>query len=297
MFWILIPLCALMLAGVFAYWLGWGRTKSWREVSGFVQLSQPNLDVCESARLELEIIGCRLRWWGHATVSLEWAGTQLVFDPINSARVKVTPRRFDDLALEDGADFDAIVVSHAHMDHLDLGTLERLAPSRLWLPAGSERFLSPSVLSKHQVEPIRLEDTVSVGNLKVTPVTAKHGGWRYPWQRGLFACGYIVEHGEQTLYIAGDTALGPHFEVIGQKYHPIAAVLPIGAYSPEWLLRSRHLNPEEALDAAAMLGDPVVIPCHFGTYRLSFEPMDAPLLRFVAEAKRRGARWFLPTEE
>jgi len=295
MIWVGLFVCLFMLA--FAVWLGWGRGSHWREVTGYGQLAPSRGEESFRIQREFEAQGCELRWWGHATVSLDWAGTKLVFDPINAGRVKVTPRRFDDLQLKRDAQFDAIFVTHAHMDHLDLGTLERLASSRLILPAGSERFLNAAVIEQHEVEPIQMGQSVSVGHLTVTPVFAKHGGWRYPWQRGLFACSYVVEHAGQAVYIAGDTALGPHFKTIGQKYHPMVAVLPIGAYSPEWFLRSRHLYPEEALDAAEMLGNPLVLPYHFGTYRLSLDPVGEPLLRFVAEAEKRSTPWYLPAEE
>jgi L-ascorbate metabolism protein UlaG (beta-lactamase superfamily) len=182
------------------------------------------------------------------------------------------------------------------MDHMDNATLEHLAPTKLYLPAGSERFLSKVARERHEIVPVRIGKAFQVGKLNLTPVPARHGGWRYPWQRGLFACGYVIQNGEEALYIAGDTAMGEHFEAIRTEYSPRYAVLPIGAYSPGWFLRSRHLNPEEAAEAVAALGAEFVIPYHFGTFRLSLEPVDEPLRRWASVARAQEQKWLLPVE-
>ena len=102
--------------------------------------------------------------------------------------------------------------------------------------------------------------------------------------------------GADALYVAGDTAAGPHFREIKEAYHPQYAVLPIEAYSPEWFLRKRHLNPEEALDAAATLAAEFVMPYHFGTFRVSLEKVNEPLRCFAEGAIKRKQKWILPVK-
>lgn len=291
---------ALFLAMLgFVFWLGWGRSGKWSEVTGWSKLSESERRWQEQSADTYAVLDNRpqLSWLGHATMQLEWGGVRLVSDPVSSDKVKVAPRLFEKPVLGDASSFDGILLSHAHMDHMDNATLERLAPTRVYLPAGSERFLSAKVRRRHKIIPVRIGEAFLVGRLEITPVPARHGGWRYPWQRGLFACGYIVRHAGKTLYVAGDTAMGTHFQTIARDYAPDYAVLPIGAYSPEWFLRCRHLNPEEAVEAAAALGAEFVIPYHFGTYRLSLEPVDAPLRRFAQVAPEQGVHWCLPVRE
>ena len=290
-----------MVAGLgsFTMWLGWGRLKTWVECSGWSKLSAEEKAWARDGEAAFDACnhGPDLSWLGHATMRIEWAGQCLITDPVSSKRVKVAPRLFEKPRVDDALPVDAILISHAHMDHLDPATLERLPPSRLLLPKGSERFLSDAVRARHTVVPVRMGVPMVLGDLEIIPVPARHGGWRYPWQRGLFACGYMIRHSGESLYLAGDTAQGAHFESIREAYHPRYAVLPIGAYAPECFLRSRHLNPDEALDAAQQLQAEYVIPYHFGTFRLSLEPVDEPLRRFAAAALVRSQKWFLPVAD
>lgn len=291
---------ALILAAALClYALGWGQTQPWHRATGWDRLPERlRARVMEKAAFyQADALAPTFFWWGHATMEIHWGGQRIVTDPVAGGRVSLAPRWFDDLILDASREFDLICLTHAHMDHLDNGTLERLPPTRIVLPNGSERFLSEEVRSRHTIIPLNIGETYRLGELEVSPVPARHGGWRYPWQRGLFACGYIVRHDGAAIYLAGDTAMGEHFKSIGADYAPRYAVLPIGAYSPQWFLRSRHLNPDEALDAAAALGADRVIPYHFGTYRLSLEPVDAPLPRFARAAAARGIDWCLPVSD
>lgn len=221
-----------------------------------------------------------IKWLGHSSYRLEWQGETILLDPVLSNRVSVSSRlcALPDASVLDGVDH--VLVSHAHMDHLDNATLSRIDSCRLYLPRNSERFLTRRVMDRHAVRRFELGQTLELGSLQATPVHARHGGWRYPWQKGYFACGFILTDGRTTLYYAGDTAWDSHFEEIGECYRPDIAILPIGGYSPRWFLKSRHLCPEEAVQAAGKLGSKWVIPSHFGTYRVSMEPNDEPLKRF-----------------
>lgn len=290
---------AALLLATAAYWLGWGRRTTWQAATGWDQLSDAELDwqqasaASYAARPNAPI----LSWAGHATLCIEWAGLRLLADPVAANCVKVAPRLFSEPVLDVAASCDAVLLTHAHMDHMDNATLEQLPPSRIILPAGSERFLSAAVKLKHAIVPIQWGQPLQMGAVEIVAVPAVHGGWRYPWQRGLFACGYVIRLNGEVLYLAGDTATGPHFQQIRDAYAPQYAVLPIGAYSPEWFLRQRHLNPDEALAAAEELGSEYVIPYHFGTYRLSLEPEAEPLPRFARAAYAQQKKWLLPIAE
>jgi L-ascorbate metabolism protein UlaG (beta-lactamase superfamily) len=292
----LLCIPALLLGAIgFALWLGWGRSGQWAQVTGWAKLAGAERDWRDQSAASYAKLKNRpeLQWFGHATMQIEWGGVRLIADPVNSSRVKMAPRLFAEPILQDNTKADGILISHAHMDHLDNATLERLPSTRLYLPAGSERFLSVAVRGRHEIVPVRIGEHFILGDLEITPVPARHGGWRYPWQQGLFACGYVIRHGDESLYLAGDTAMSEHFETIRTNYAPRYAVLPIGAYSPDWFLRCRHLNPEEAVEAAEVLGSEYVFPYHCGTFRLSLEPVDAPLRLWAAIALERGQQWLI----
>lgn len=267
----------LSLGLLFAVFLGWFRNRG-RLI--------PIEELCPSlieGKGELP----EIRWLGHSSYRIEWGGHVILLDPVLSGRISLAPRlcELPEPEVLDGV--DQILITHAHMDHLDNRTLERIAPCDLFHPRNSERFFSNRVINHHQLKPVDLDVPFEVGDLRITPVQARHGGWRYPWQKGHFACGYVISDGSTTLYYAGDTAWGEHFEEIGKVFHPDIAILPIGAYSPQWFLKSRHINPDEAAQAAELLGARWIIPGHFGTFRLSLEPIGESLEWFNKKMPNR----------
>jgi L-ascorbate metabolism protein UlaG (beta-lactamase superfamily) len=99
--------------------------------------------------------------------------------------------------------------------------------------------------------------------------------------------GYVLRAGAHSLYHSGDTAYFPGFREIGLRLSPEIALLPIGAYHPD-NFRTVHTSPEDALQAFQDLGSRTMIPMHYGTFRLSYEPMDEPIERLREAADRAG---------
>ena len=91
--------------------------------------------------------------------------------------------------------------------------------------------------------------------------------------------------GTRTIFHCGDSAYFPGFAEIGQRLPTEIALLPIGAYDPP-TLREVHMNPEQAIQAFTELNARIMVPMHYGSFRLSFEPPDEPLNRLRAAMKR-----------
>ena len=101
--------------------------------------------------------------------------------------------------------------------------------------------------------------------------------------------GFVVEGGGARVYHSGDTAYFEGFREIGQCFPRLdAALLPIGAYDPEWFMRPQHMSPEDAVQAFVDLGARRLLPMHWGTFKLTDEPLDEPPRRLNAEWQRRG---------
>ncbi len=231
-------------------------------------------------------------WLGHATFLLVWKNQRILIDPNFSQFIGIIPRRCPLPVRWRELRPDSIFLSHAHMDHLDKRTLTAYSKASLYIPEGSGRFLNRDLRKSHV--PLAANFQFNIGEIQVTSVPARHGGWRYPWQKGCQAFGYVFSDGKDTVYYAGDTAYGSHFSDIAKSFHITTALLPIGAYAPRWFLKSRHLNPEEAITAYKDLAATSMIPYHFGAYRLSLEPLDAPFPRFAECASKHSCEWRLP---
>jgi L-ascorbate metabolism protein UlaG (beta-lactamase superfamily) len=130
-------------------------------------------------------------------------------------------------------------------------------------------------------------DQVKIGELTVTHTPSNHWGARVIRDMHRGFGGYVLENSKHSLYHAGDTAFFDGFTEIGKRLHPEIALLPIGAYDPP-SFRAVHTSPEDAMQAFVDLKAKRMIPMHYGTFKLSHEPMDEPVKRLLADAKRRG---------
>ncbi|MEZ5330971.1 MAG: MBL fold metallo-hydrolase [Thermoanaerobaculia bacterium] len=238
----------------------------------------------------------RLLWLGHSGFLVEWKGKRLLLDPNLSRRCSVVRRTLEiPVGPADLGPIDAVLVSHAHYDHLDLPTLRGLERVRsLLVPEGAEGYVE-GVIPGARVVALGPGETWRLGDLDVVAVPAFHHGNRHhPFASRRLAVGYVLRAAEGALYFAGDTGARNDFTVLAREYAPVAAILPIGSFEPSFPIGRVHLSPEQAAEAAVTLGASVVVPCHFGTFRLAWDAPDEALPRFAKAASARGVRWVMP---
>jgi L-ascorbate metabolism protein UlaG (beta-lactamase superfamily) len=83
---------------------------------------------------------------------------------------------------------------------------------------------------------------------------------------------YVFEGPGGPIYYAGDTAMGPQFRQVRQRFgRTRLAIMPIGAYLPRSIMEGFHLAPDEAVYASRILGAKTSVPCHYGTFALADE--------------------------
>lgn len=104
------------------------------------------------------------------------------------------------------------------------------------------------------------------------------------------ACGYVIASRDGTIYFSGDTGYGPFLKEIGARFSIDVALLPIGAYKPYEWFRNIHLHPTTALQAFVDLKARHLIPVHWGTFKISDEPLKEPPRLLAQEAERLGMR-------
>ena len=219
-----------------------------------------------------------MTWVGHATFVLRLGGKLITTDPVWSDRIAVIERKCRvGVALEALPPIDVVTVSHNHYDHLDAPTIARLGAGPLYLtPLGNGRWLRKA----GAVNVIELDwwQSHTVDDLQITLVPARHWSMRAPWNRNdALWGGFVYRSRDGVAFHSGDTALFDGFVDIGQRLGPIDwAMLPIGAYEPRWFMEPQHMNPEDAGEAFVRLGARTLCAMHWGTFKLTDEPLGEP---------------------
>lgn len=235
-------------------------------------------------------------WIGHASWALRIGGKLIVIDPVFSSTLSGVVKRLVPPAfpLAELPVPDLVLVTHDHRDHLDLPSIAALPDSATYVvPIGNgERIHKPNTVE------LDWWQAHTIGGLDITLVPARHWSMRMPWNRNATLWGgYVIRGPEGVVYHSGDTAAGDHFAEIAQRIGAIDwAMLPIGAYSPRWFMASQHVNPEEALAGFRALGAKHFLAMHWGTFKLTDEPVGEPrkrILELWAESGLDPARLWL----
>jgi L-ascorbate metabolism protein UlaG (beta-lactamase superfamily) len=245
-------------------------------------------------------------WLGHATVLANFHGAWILTDPalesrigLGRGRAKLGPRRLIAPALgpRELPQIDLLLLSHAHMDHTDLGTLRALGADVPVIVQPGNRDL---VRRFRQVEELPWGERVTLDGTEIESVEVRHWGARLITDRHRGYGGYLLRRAGRTVLFAGDTAYTRAFARLRARGGVDLAILPIGAYDP-WI--ANHASPEEAWQMAREMGAAHVLPVHHSTFRLSREPVDEPIARLLRAAGREqdrvvvtrvGETWTLP---
>jgi L-ascorbate metabolism protein UlaG (beta-lactamase superfamily) len=249
----------------------------------------------------------RVTFVNHATVLLQTEGLNILTDPVWSFRVSPVgfagPARHRDpgIRFADLPSIHCILISHNHYDHFDTPTLKRLA--RAHLPA----VFCPLGLAK-RLRGLGFRDVVEMDwgqsqpwkEMRVHCTEAQHFSARTPFDRNkTLWCGWVVETQHGNLYFAGDTGFGDFFAALRERFSTMRlALLPIGAYEPEWFMGPVHMTPEQAVEAASIVSATTSIGIHFGTFALADDGEAAPVERLRAALQgREDAERFRVLEE
>ncbi|HWR34401.1 MAG TPA: MBL fold metallo-hydrolase [Clostridia bacterium] len=235
-----------------------------------------------------------LTFIGHSGFFVQIGGTNVIVDP-NFARWLFVLKRLrrPGLRIADLPQIDAVLVTHAHFDHLHRPSLRAIAR------ASARRGRRPIIIVPQHVRDLVFDlgfeevvelpwwQTFNLNGMEVTATPANHWGARVIRDIHRGFGGFVLSAGKHSIYHSGDTAYFNGFHEIGRRLHPQVALLPIGAYDPP-SFRAVHTSPEDAVQAFRDLGARWMVPMHYGTFKLSHEPMHEPVERLRADAKLHG---------
>lgn len=234
----------------------------------------------------------QITWIGHSSFLIQAQGRNLLIDPVYAKYCSPLPlpslRRIQapGIPWHQLPEIHAVLITHNHYDHLDAAVVKKLATTAQFIvPEGLDSWIKRRGVN--QVTPLTWWESTSIFDaFKITACPAQHGSARSPKDKNkTHWCGWMLEITGQTtsqkIYHAGDTGYCPHFQEIGKRFSsntPIdLALLPIGAYSPRALMHPVHVNPEEAVKIHQDIRAKQSIACHWGTFRLTDEPVMEPL--------------------
>jgi len=234
---------------------------------------------------------------GHASFFLQIGGMNVVVDP-NFARWLFVLKRLrrPGLNLRELPPMDLVLVTHAHFDHLHRQSLRTIARE-----TRRETGKAPTLIVPHHVfdlvsdlgfkEIVELEwwSAHKQNGLEITHVPSRHWGARILKDSHRGYGGFVLRTGKHSVYHAGDTAYFNGFQEIARRLAPELALLPIGAYDPPQF-RNVHTNPADAVQAFLDLKARWMVPMHYGTFRLSHEPIEEPLQLLAREAGVHGVK-------
>lgn len=238
-----------------------------------------------------------LTWIGHASFLIQTHDTNVLVDPNWAKWLKVIKRlKHPGFEIHHLPQIDYVLVTHAHFDHLDRRTLRKVAADQpIVVPVGVGNLVHD--LGFNVVHELDDWEMVNLGPIQVAMTPCAHWGARFLADAHRGFGGFVVRAGERTIFHCGDSAYFDGFKEIGRRFAIDIALLPIGAYEPP-SGREVHMNPEEAVQAFIELRAKLLVPMHYGSFRLGYEPMDEPpaRLRACARAHRIDDRVLVMTE-
>lgn len=257
-----------------------------------------------------EIRGDSITWLGHACFLVRLGGLVLITDPYLGEHASPLPpfgpKRFAPapLAAAELPRIDVVLLSHNHYDHLDLQSLRTIGQRHrpiMVTGLGVSRYLDRGLFGA--VYELDWYQRLDLAGAAITAAPAVHFSKRTFFDRNATLwCGFRIEAAGRSVHFAGDTTMAPVFAEMGQRLGPAElALVPIGAYEPRALMVGSHCTPEEAVEIGRLLGARTMCGMHWGTIRLTDEPVFEPPVRFRAAMRAAGygdeAAWVLALGE
>jgi L-ascorbate metabolism protein UlaG (beta-lactamase superfamily) len=243
--------------------------------------------------------GTRITFVNHSTFLIQVDGINILTDPVWSDRTSpfqwAGPKRMrpPGIRFEDLPKIDVVLLSHNHYDHLDLITMKKLFEKyqpKIITALGVKAFLDSKKISG-AIDLDWWEKSSLTDSIEIQAVPAQHFTSRGMFDRdATLWCGFVILRPGGNIYFVGDTGYNEYiFKEIGERCYPIdVALIPIGAFKPEWFMSPIHCSPLEAVNIFKEIKTRRAIATHFGTFPLADDGEDDPITGLTTCLEQAG---------
>ena len=245
----------------------------------------------------------RITWFGHYAMLLELDGQKIFIDPmLGNSPSPVTwlgSKRFNDtlpISIDSLPHLDAVIISHDHYDHLDYGSIIRINSKvkKYFVPPGVGSHLIAWGVEKEKITELGWWDSTTIEGIKLIAAPARHFSGRGIMDRNkTLWSSWVIQGKTSNIFFGGDSGYDQSFKKIGDLYGPFDfTMVECGQYNKQW--PEIHMMPEEVVQANIDLKGALLMPIHWGAFKLALHPWDEPVERLLAEAKKKNVQVTTP---
>ncbi|GHC52322.1 MBL fold metallo-hydrolase [Ulvibacter litoralis] len=245
----------------------------------------------------------KITWFGHSALLLEMDGKKIFLDPMLGSVPAPHPllgsSRFNDtlpLAIEDIPALDAVIFSHDHYDHLDYGTIKKIKDrvTHFYTPLGLGAHLKSWGVAPEKITELDWWETISFEGIQLVATPSRHFSGRGLTDRSSTQwSSWVIKGKNSNIYFSGDSGYDTHFKEIGATYGPFdLAIMECGQYDAQWPLI--HMMPEETAQATVDVQGKLLLPIHWGAFKLALHDWDDPIKRVTKAASEKNVHLATP---
>ncbi|RKS53657.1 L-ascorbate metabolism protein UlaG (beta-lactamase superfamily) [Gillisia mitskevichiae] len=245
----------------------------------------------------------KITWFGHSALLLEMDGKKIFLDPmlgnVPAPHPLLGSKRFNDtlpLAIENIPDLDAVIISHDHYDHLDYGSIKKLKDrvAHFYVPLGVGAHLISWGVQENKITEMDWWESISFSGIQLTATPSRHFSGRGITDRfSTQWSSWVIKGQKDNIYFSGDSGYESHFKEIGDKFGPFdLAIMECGQYDAQWPLI--HMMPEETVQATLDVKAEILLPIHWGAFKLGLHSWTDPIERITAEASSKNVNIATP---
>jgi len=235
----------------------------------------------------------RITWFGHSTLFVEMEGINIFIDPMLGSVPAPHPllgnERFNKelpVSIENLPEIDVVLISHDHYDHLDYESIQQLKTKvkQFYVPLGIKAHLTEWGVDAAKITEFDWWQSINFNGIDFTSAPARHFSGRGFTRNNTLWCSWVIKSENNAIFFSGDSGYGKHFKEIGDKYGPFDfAMMECGQYNEQWA--HIHMTPEETIQASIDVKTNLMMPIHWGAFKLALHSWDDPIVRATKKAK------------